>query len=112
MVIAEEKPPLQMGEGGSIRVGGTRVTLDTIVIAHQLGSTPEQIAADYPAVTLADIYSVVGYYLRHQADVDEYLRRREVEAAEIRATHEKNCPPQITLAELLARKAARGVDQP
>ena len=33
----------------------------------------------YPALRLADVYSVIGYYLRHQEAVDDYLRQ-EAEA--------------------------------
>jgi len=63
----------------AIRVGGTRVTLDTVVAAFVAGATAEEIVQQYPSVTLADVYSVIGYYLRHQSEVRTYLTDRQKE---------------------------------
>ena len=54
--------PLTTDDDGVIRVGGTRVTLDTLIAAFTEGATAEEIAQQYPSVRLADIYSVIGYY--------------------------------------------------
>lgn len=51
------------------RVGGTRVTLDTLVAAFEQGATTEEIAQQYPSPGLADVYSVIGYYLRRRDEV-------------------------------------------
>jgi hypothetical protein len=40
----------------------------------------------YPTTTLADIYTVIAYYLRHRAPVERYLAERERQAEEIRQT--------------------------
>ncbi len=53
--------PLKTDKDGVIRVSKTRVTLDTIVTAFLEGLTAEEIAAQYPVVPLADVYSVIGY---------------------------------------------------
>ena len=72
--------PVVVGENGRvIRVAGTRVTLDTLIGAFKRGATPEEIAQDYSAVSLPDVYAVITYYLRHRSDVDEYLERRTLE---------------------------------
>lgn len=31
----------------------------------------------YPVLTLADIYRVIGYYLRQSSGVDSYIEQRE-----------------------------------
>ena len=54
--------PLTTDDDGVILVGGTRVTLDTLIAAFTEGATAEEIAQQYPSVRLADIYSVIGYY--------------------------------------------------
>src|SRR5947208_2137627 len=72
--------PLKSDAHGVVRVGGTRVTLDTIVSAFRRGATAEQIAQDYDAVSLSDIYTTIAYYLQHQKDVDQYLADRERQA--------------------------------
>jgi uncharacterized protein (DUF433 family) len=56
-----------------IRVGGTRVTLDTMVAAFDAGATAEEIVQQYPSVTLAHGYSVIGCYLRHQLMIASYF---------------------------------------
>ena len=77
--------PLVLAEDGRvIRVAGTRITLDTIIGAFKRGATPEEIAQDYSAVTLPDVYAVLAYYLKHRAEVEEYLKERAREHAELR----------------------------
>lgn len=44
--------PLTIGEDGVIRIGKTRVTLDTVVYAFQDGATAEEIASQYPSLDL------------------------------------------------------------
>jgi len=65
-----EMLPFETDAHGVVRVGHTRVTLDTIVMAFTEGATAEEIAQQYPSLQLADIYSVIGYYLRHRSEVD------------------------------------------
>lgn len=57
-----ETLPLEMDAHGVIRVGKTRVTLDTVVAAFDEGATAEEIVQQYPTLLLADVYSVIGYY--------------------------------------------------
>src|SRR5476649_1895982 len=85
MHIAAQPVPLIADDTGVIRVGGTRVTLETIVGSFRLGASAEEIAQRYPVVSLADIYEVIGYYLHHQNDVDEYLRDVDLKSELIRA---------------------------
>ena len=92
-VLAETEPvPLRQDEDGVIRVGGTRVTLDTVLAAYAQGSTPEQIAQDYSALQTADIYAAIAYYLRHRDEVEEYLQRRLRLADEARRELEARFP--------------------
>jgi uncharacterized protein (DUF433 family) len=65
--------PLTRGEGGTFRIMGTHVTLDSIMREFKDGATPEQIQEDFPSVTLSDIYSVIAYYLQHPRAVEDYL---------------------------------------
>jgi uncharacterized protein (DUF433 family) len=110
LAVAEpepEVPPLRVDRDGVMRVGGTRVTLDLVVSAWQRGKAPEQIAADYDTLHLADIYAVISYYLRHRAEVDAYLEQRRQQAEEIRRQNEKHFPPDGIRERLLARPARR-----
>jgi len=51
-------------------VSGTRVLLDTSIIAFQEGATAEEIAQQFPSVTLADVYLIIAHYLKHMAEID------------------------------------------
>ena len=93
-------------EHGAIRVGGTRVTLGTVICAFNDGDSPEEIAHSYSTLRLADVYAVVAYYLRHKEAVDDYLREREQEATALRRETERRFPPDGTRERLLARRNA------
>lgn len=103
--VAADPPPVTAGPDGVVRVGGTRVTLDTVVGAFLDGASAETIADQYPSVALADIYSAIGYYLRHREQVNEYLARRQAHAAEVRKENEARFPPDGVRARLLARRS-------
>jgi uncharacterized protein (DUF433 family) len=102
--LEAEKIPIEMDGDGVMRVGGTRVTLDTIVAAFNEGATAEEIVQQYPSLNLADVYSVIGYYLRQQSAVEDYLRQRQQQADEIRKQNEARFPPSGIRERLLARK--------
>ncbi len=52
--------PLTVSAEDVIRVGGTRVTLDIVIGPFQDGATPKEIVYQYPSLSLADIYAVIG----------------------------------------------------
>jgi uncharacterized protein (DUF433 family) len=97
-------PPLNEDADGVLRVAGTRVALQSIVGAYDLGATAEEIADRYPSVGLASIYEVIGYVLRHRAAVDDYLATQERLAAEARTDAERRSPPHGIRSRLLARR--------
>jgi uncharacterized protein (DUF433 family) len=99
-----ESVPLVPGADGVMRVGGTRVTLDTILAAFSKGATAEEIAQQYPSVSLADVYQVIAYSLRHTPEVEAYLTRRREENREVRKANESRWPPDGIRARLLARR--------
>jgi len=93
-----------MSEGGVVRVGGTRVSLDSIIIAFQQGDSPESIAEQFPAVPLADVFAVVSYYLRHRAEVEAYLVEREQAEEAVRKKCAERFPQEGLREKLLARR--------
>lgn len=102
-VTSDPVPLVAADDGRVIRVGGTRVTLDTLIGALKRGATPEEIAQDYSAVSLADVYAVIAYYLRHRSEVEAYLERRAREHAELRREIESRPEYQEFHERLLAR---------
>ncbi|MBI3829617.1 MAG: DUF433 domain-containing protein [Planctomycetes bacterium] len=106
--LATEPVPLISDADGIVRVGKTRVTLDTVVGAFQEGATAEEIAQQYPSVSLADIYAVIAYYLRRTGEVDAYLNERKKLGDAVRAENEARSDPFGLRARLLARKLSKG----
>jgi len=92
---------------GVIRVSGTRVTLDTVIEAFNEGVPADEIARQYPVLPPADVYHLIGYYLRHKAEVDGYLRKGREEAEGLCRQIEARRPPQGIRKRLLARKNRR-----
>jgi uncharacterized protein (DUF433 family) len=105
-------PPLKEDSDGVLRVAGTRVSLDSVVNAFDMGATAEEIVQRFPSLGIASVYEVIAYVLRHRSAVDEYLRARQQNAAEVRVEVEALFPPDGIRARLLARQAAaRGAQQ-
>ena len=103
--VKADPVPLRVDDSGTVRVGDTRVTLDILIGAFKLGATAEQIAEQYPTVHLCDVHSVLGYYLRRQDEVDEYLRVRAADAERLRSEIERRFPPDGVRERLLKRRA-------
>jgi uncharacterized protein (DUF433 family) len=101
--VSDPVPLIFAEDSGVIRVAGTRVTLDTVIGAFKRGATPEEIAQDYSAVPLPDVYAVITYYLRHRPEVEEYLERRVREHRELRREVESRPGYQEFRERLLAR---------
>ncbi|MCA1717939.1 MAG: DUF433 domain-containing protein [Actinobacteria bacterium] len=103
--IDPEPVPLSTGVDSVVRVGTTRVTLDTVVAAFREGATAEEIVQQYPTLRLADVYSVIGYCLRHQAEVEAYLHDRLRRGVEVRRENESRFDPTGIRDRLLARRS-------
>lgn len=101
--VIAEPAPLTTDQDGVMRVGGTRVTLETLVIAFHQGVSAEGIVQQYPSLRLADVYAAIGYYLNHQDEVDAYLTSQADEAAVVRQQNEARFDPQGIRARLVAR---------
>ncbi len=104
LTIVDTPIPLKTDQEGVVRVGGTRVTLDTVASAFKEGATAEEIVAQYPSLLLADVYAVIGYYLQHRPEVEAYLRQRQQIAAEVRHQNEARFNQQGIRERLLARR--------
>jgi uncharacterized protein (DUF433 family) len=103
-----QPPPVQADDDGILRVGGTRVRLETIINAFKSGSTAEEILLKYPALNLTDIYAIITYYLWSREEVEAYMEeRRRLEEA-VRRDNEARFPSAGVRDRLLARRVPRG----
>ena len=106
---ATQNVPLTHWKDGTIRISGTRVTLDVIVKQFKLGATAEQIHDSFPAASLKVIYGVIYYYLEHtyleHTDaVEAYMREQQQAAAETRLWVESQPGNRVLRERLLARQ--------
>ena len=105
LALTADPLPLAADADGVLRVGATRVSLDTLVTAFLEGATAEEIAQQYPSLSLPDVYAVISYYLRHATKVNDYLRERQQKAGQVRLENERRFDPEGVRDRLLARQA-------
>lgn len=109
VAIATKPISLKKDADGVFRVGGTRVTLDTIIAAFNEGATAEEIVYQYPSLNLADVYEAIGYYLRNRSEIEAYLEQRQNEATKIRQQNENLFDPHGIRDRLMARQSRNKV---
>lgn len=74
-------------DGGGYYLTGSRVALDSVVLAFQRGAAPESILRSFPTIgSLAKVYGALTFYLENRSLVDEYLREQDRLAEEIVST--------------------------
>src|SRR5437762_5016790 len=95
-------PPLRVDEGGAVRVGKSRISLDLVVEQYENGMTPEDMVRAYDTLVLDDVHAVIAYYLQHREEVQTHLKRRKEEAETLRAKIAAE-RPRVARQELLAR---------
>ena len=64
-------------EQGVLRVGNSRVMLDSVVAAYLQGHSAETIQQQFPTLTLGAVYGAIAHYLEHQPAIDDYLRGQQ-----------------------------------
>jgi len=83
-MLLADPVPICADAAGSLRIGTSRVTLDTLVHHYRDGASPEEIALRFDSLGLPQIHAAIAYYLNHRAELDEYLVQRRERAEAIR----------------------------
>ncbi len=96
--------PFATDAHGVVKIGGSRVTLDTVVRAFVRGATAEEIAQQYPSISLADVYATISYYLQHRTEVERYLEKRGKQAKAVREQNQQRFDQSGIRERLMARK--------
>jgi uncharacterized protein (DUF433 family) len=85
-------------------VAGTRVSLDSIVLAFLDGLSPEAIVTEcFPVLTLEQAYGAITYYLAHRAEIDRYLQQLDAEFDALRQAT-RSADPQFYAKLVQARR--------
>lgn len=81
---------------GDWRLTGTRVTLDSVVLAYWDGASPEGIQELFPTLTLESIHGALAYYLRHREEIDRHLEDQPRDWERLRQTSEAENGPLLS----------------
>jgi len=85
----------------AIRIKGHRVGIEHVLNYYLEGYPVEDIADEFPGMSLEKIYAVITYYLANRASVDAYLVRvREGKEADFREWANMPSPAVQRLREL------------
>jgi len=84
-------------------ITGTGVPLETIIARHNAGDTPLEIHEGFPTVSIADVYSVIAYYLSNRKEVDAYVQRQKAHTGAIRERFESDPAIAAHLEEVRER---------
>jgi uncharacterized protein (DUF433 family) len=90
---------IELDEQGVAWISGTRVKVIEVALdklAH--GSSPEEMAFQYPHLSLAQIHAALAYYYEHQRELDADIQRRWLEVKAL-AAQETDSPLQRRLRE-------------
>src|SRR6266404_5389394 len=66
--------------GNRPRIAGTGVTVMRIAIYSSLGLAPEEIAANYGHISLAQVHAALAYYYANRAEIDADIASEEAAA--------------------------------
>ncbi len=78
-----------------VRLRGTRVGIEHLLTEYLAGRLPEEIAIEFPSVSLEQVHGVLAWYLRNRSEVDEYLRRWRSRARLARQEQAKREMPEV-----------------
>jgi uncharacterized protein (DUF433 family) len=77
-------------------IAGTRISVEDIYVWHELmGNSPDQIVAEYPFLTLAQVHSALSYYYDHADAIREQAKRGRAEAERIKAANPPILPDRL-----------------
>ncbi|MDZ7620562.1 MAG: DUF433 domain-containing protein [Patescibacteria group bacterium] len=74
-------------------IAGSRVSLDSVVVAFLDGLSPETICGEcFPTLTLEQVYGAIAYYLARREQIDTHLKQGSAEFDALRQQIRKADP--------------------
>src|ERR1700726_500221 len=67
---------------GRPKVAGTGLTVSRIAGWYKMGMTPEEIALEYPHLTLAQVHAALAYYHANRDEIEADIAQEEAAAAD------------------------------
>jgi uncharacterized protein (DUF433 family) len=102
-LVLDPLPVPLVDNEGELRIEGTRIPLHYLVYEYRQGASAEEIATRYPSLTLAQVHTLLAYYLANRKTVDTYVQEQEIKAEALRKEIETRFPTEGLRERLLAR---------
>ncbi|RIK76979.1 MAG: hypothetical protein DCC68_18345 [Planctomycetota bacterium] len=88
--------------GGKPCIAGTRIRVQDVYAWHELrGQSPEEIVADFPQLTLGQVYAALAYSHDHRDEILAAVAEERTWAEQMKAGHP---------SKLLAKVSGKDVD--
>lgn len=94
-VISTAHVELRPNREGALRpyLKGTRMRVQDIVSDHERhGLSPEQIAREYPHLTLAQVHAALAYYFEHREELQQQMKADDDFARACEGSPRKSSP--------------------
>lgn len=75
--------------GGHLRINGTRMTVNQLVVCYKQGYSAEEIADQYPHLTLAQVYAALAYYHANREEMEAELAAEKLEADQLEQAYQQ-----------------------
>lgn len=73
-------------------IAGTGITVHRIAIWYRLGHSAEEIAREYPHLSLQGVYAALAYYHADRQTIDTDIEADEVNDQKLEAQHSQGHP--------------------
>jgi uncharacterized protein (DUF433 family) len=77
--LIEREPGIR---GGRPKIAGTGVTVRRLVGWYKMGMSPEDMALEYPHLTLAQVHADLAYYHANREEIEADIAQDEQAAAQ------------------------------
>jgi uncharacterized protein (DUF433 family) len=81
--------------GGRLRIDGTRITVFQVATFFLQGLAAEEIADQYPHLTLAQVYAALAYFHANRVEVEAELAAEAAEAERLEALLGSDSSPSL-----------------
>ncbi len=89
MAVQIEKQHIEITPGicgGKPRIAGTRIRVQDIYVWYELqGRSADTIVADYPHLSVADVYAALMYFWDHRDEIKQQMQADDAFVASIRS---------------------------
>ena len=94
-----------------IRIKGHRIGIEHVLAYYLEGYNPDEIAQEYPGLSLEKIYAAITYYLANREEVDDYLRHRRVRDEAAYQEWAANPPQHIRRLQIIREEQEEWIDR-